>query len=117
RLSLALGALDGLVPPEPDDHLRVSLDLPEPVKVEAADRLREALSDFDRSQIFTIHGFAQRLLGQLGFRVRLPETLEPGDIDDVLLCQVASDVLVSHFAHNPLLDRPATPPEPPPPDH
>lgn len=111
RLSLTLSALEGLVPPEPDDHLRVILDLPEPVKVEAADRLREALSDFDRSQIFTIHGFAQRLLGQLGFRVRLPETLEPGDIDDVLLGQVASDVVVSHFAHNPFVEPPFTPTE------
>ena len=45
----------------------------------------EALTHFDRAQIFTIHGFAQRLLGQLGLRARLSPELEPGEPDELLL--------------------------------
>ena len=64
----------------------------------AAARLDEALTRFDRAQIFTIHGFAQRLLGQLGLRSRLPADLEPDVVDDLLLSQVAGDLVVARFA-------------------
>lgn len=101
RLALTLRALQGGDVAEHDDHLDVLLARPEPVRDEAVARLRKALTDFDRAQIFTIHGFAQRLLGQLGFRVRLAETLEPGEVDDLLLTQVASDLVVARFAHDP----------------
>lgn len=83
---------------ERDGHLDVLLELDAPQRKAVVGRLRRALNEFDRAQIFTIHGFAQRLLGQLGFRVRLPETLEPGEVDDLLLKQVASDLTVGRFA-------------------
>ena len=67
----------------------------------AARRLEQALTHFDDAQIFTIHGFAQRLLAQLGFRSRIPPDLEPGATDRQLLTQVASDALVARFANNP----------------
>ncbi len=68
----------------------------------AADRLDEALTRFDRAQIFTIHGFAQRLLGQLGLRSQLPADLDPDVVDDLLLTQVAGDLVVARFAdHDP----------------
>ena len=83
---------------EVDEHLEVLATLDPDARSTAAGRLRAALTDFDRAQIFTIHGFAQRLLGQLGFRVRLPETLEPGEVDDLVLSQVASDLVVARFS-------------------
>ncbi|HEX2153739.1 MAG TPA: UvrD-helicase domain-containing protein, partial [Acidimicrobiia bacterium] len=101
RLADSLRALDDGDREGTDDHLQVLLERPEPVRTEASARLRSALADFDRAQIFTIHGFAQRLLGQLGFMARLSETLQPGDVDDLLLNQVASDLVVSRFAHDP----------------
>ena len=66
----------------------------------AATRIREALTHFDRAQIFTIHGFAQRLLGQLGLRARLSHELEPGEPDELLLAQTASDLIVGRYAAN-----------------
>ncbi|MFP3882952.1 MAG: UvrD-helicase domain-containing protein [Actinomycetota bacterium] len=101
RLVMTLQALEGSPPDEPDEHLDVQLALPPDDRETAARRLRRALTDFDGAQIFTIHGFAQRLLGRLGFRVRLPETLEPGEVDDLMLTQVASDLVVARYAHNP----------------
>jgi exodeoxyribonuclease V beta subunit len=100
RLAMTLRALEGRPVTPWDDHLAVVMELVNPIRTEAIARLRTALTDFDRAQIFTIHGFAQRLLGQLGFRVRLPETLEPGEADDLLLTQVASDLVVARFADN-----------------
>src|SRR5690606_5823478 len=101
RLARTLTALTNGTTEPVDDHLAVLLERPEPVRREDAARIRAALTDFDRAQIFTIHGFAQRLLAELGFLARLPETLEPGDVDDLLLTQVASDLVVSRFAHAP----------------
>jgi exodeoxyribonuclease V beta subunit len=97
RMVDTLAALEGRPVTEIDRHLRVLLELDGPERQAAVGRLRRALTEFDRAQIFTIHGFAQRLLGQLGFRVRLPETLEPGQVDDLLLSQVASDLTVTRF--------------------
>lgn len=97
RMVDTLAALEGRPVAEVDRHLRVLLELGDRERQEAIGRLRRALTEFDRAQIFTIHGFAHRLLGQLGFRVRLPETLEPGEIDDLLLRQVAGDLTVTRF--------------------
>jgi exodeoxyribonuclease V beta subunit len=110
RMVETLATLDGTIfDGEPDEHLQVLLGLPPSEKTRAVDRLRSALSDFDRAQIFTIHGLAQRLLGQLGFRVRLSDTLEPGDVDTLTLTQTASDLIVDRFARNPQGD-PVLPP-------
>lgn len=110
RMVMSLRSLEGRPPPdETDSHLQVLFDLCPDEKRRAVERLRRALTDFDRAQIFTIHGFARRLLGQLGFRVRLPETLEPGEVDDLLLSQVAGDLVVDRFAHNPSGEEVLTP--------
>jgi len=85
-----------------DEHFRALRSLDPEV---AQRRLHAALSDFDRAQIFTIHGFAQRLLGQLGFRARLGDTLEPGEVDALVLRHAVSDLLVSRFiGDEPALD-------------
>ena len=54
-----------------DGHMRVLLDANPDQQGMYSDRLEEALTHFDRAQIFTIHGFALRLLQKLGFRSRL----------------------------------------------
>jgi exodeoxyribonuclease V beta subunit len=64
-------------------------------------RLAEAARRFDRAQIFTIHGFATRLLGKLGFRARLSPDSEPQTIDEHLLVHTASDLVASRYADNP----------------
>ena len=98
RLVTTEKALAGASPASPDDHLRYLLSLPEDQRAAARERLEAALAEFDQAQIFTIHGFAQRLLGQLGFRVRLPDDLVPGEVDDLIIRQAASDLVVSRFA-------------------
>ena len=84
-----------------DGYFQALLAVDPATKAAAARRLAVALAHFDDAQIFTIHGFAQRLLAQLGFRSRIPPDLEPGATDQQLLTQVASDALVARFAHNP----------------
>ncbi len=63
-----------------------------------AARIAVAITRFDRAQIFTIHGFASRLLAQLGLRARLSPDLEPDEIDETLLAEVAGDLVVGRFA-------------------
>ncbi|MFV2038780.1 MAG: UvrD-helicase domain-containing protein, partial [Acidimicrobiales bacterium] len=92
-----------------DRHLELLLGADEETRIAAVERLRDALTHFDAAQIFTIHGFAQRLMSHLGFRARLSEDLEPGEIDRLLLSQVASDLVVARFAHNPDNDELLTP--------
>lgn len=91
-------ALAGHTPADADDHLQFLHGLPSADLAVARQRLDEAIAEFDQAQIFTIHGFAQRLLGQLGFRARVPEDLVPGEVDDLALRQAASDLAVSRFA-------------------
>lgn len=98
RLAKSLGLLEGRHSPERDDYFDALATLAPPDRDLAVERLRDALTEFDKAQIFTIHGFAQRLLGGLGFRARLAETLEPGEIDDLMLRQVASDLVVARFS-------------------
>ena len=95
RLVATLRALEG-GPTDPNDiHVAVMLASDKGL---AETRIREALTHFDRAQIFTIHGFAQRLLGQLGLRARLSHELEPGEPDELLLAQTASDLIVGRYA-------------------
>jgi exodeoxyribonuclease V beta subunit len=79
-----------------DEHLRAVFEVATPVEVQR--RVRAALSGFDRAQIFTIHGFAQRLLAALGFGSRLPADLEPTGLDARMLAVAASDLAVGRWA-------------------
>ncbi len=98
RMVETLRALEGRRTGEVDEHMRVLLDAgPEDRKRRAA-RLGEALNGFDRAQIFTIHGFAMRLLRKLGFRSRLPADAAPGEVDEMLIRRAAGDLVVARFA-------------------
>ncbi|MDE0169280.1 MAG: UvrD-helicase domain-containing protein [bacterium] len=81
-----------------DDHMRLLLESPSRQQARHAKRLDRALTQFDRAQIFTIHGFAGRLLQKLGFRSRLPADLEPGEIDELVVRRAAGDLVVRLFA-------------------
>ena len=81
-----------------DEHMRVLLDTTPERRARYAGRLDEALTRFDRAQIFTIHGFSRRLLLRLGFRSRLAGDLAPGEIDELLVRRAASDLVVGRFA-------------------
>ena len=85
-----------------DEHMAVLVDVDAAARNVYAKRLVTALTRYDRAQIFTIHGFAQRLLRQLGFRSRLSPDIEPGEIDSLLLAQTASDLVVGRFATDPV---------------
>ncbi|MCE2529277.1 MAG: UvrD-helicase domain-containing protein [Acidimicrobiia bacterium] len=99
RMVTTLGALRGSQVGGPaDDHIRVLHDADRDSRRLYSERLEEALTHFDRAQIFTIHGFALRLLQQLGFRSRLSGDMEPREIDELLLRRAASDLVVDRFA-------------------
>ena len=99
RMVTTLGALRGSqADGQGDDHVRVLLDADRDRQQVYSERLEEALTHFDRAQIFTIHGFALRLLEKLGFRSRLSGDMEPREIDELLLRRAASDLVVDRFA-------------------
>lgn len=99
RMVDTLAALErGDAPGGADPHLDVLLDVSPEDRVRAQRHLAEALAHFDRAQVFTIHGFAHRLLGQLGFAARLSPEVEPGEVDDEVLAQAAGDLLVGRFS-------------------
>ena len=99
RMVTTLGALRGVqAGGAADDHISVLLDADRDRQRQYADRLEEALTHFDRAQIFTIHGFALRLLEKLGFRSRLSGDMEPREMDELLLRRAASDLVVGRFA-------------------
>ena len=99
RMVTTLGALRGSQAGGPDDdHVQVLLDADRDRQRLYSERLEEALTHFDRAQIFTIHGFALRLLEKLGFRSRLSGDMEPREIDELLLRRAASDLVVDRFA-------------------
>ena len=98
RMVETLRALEGRPAGPVDDHMRVLLDADAEELRRRADRLGQALNSFDRAQIFTIHGFAMRLLRKLGFRSRLPYDAAPGDIDEMLIRRAAGDLALSRFA-------------------
>ena len=98
RIVTTLSALRGSHAEPVDDHVCVLLDADPARQGEYSERLEEALAHFDRAQIFTIHGFALRLLEKLGFRSRLSGDMEPREIDELLLRRAASDLVVDRFA-------------------
>ena len=98
RMVDTLRALEGRPAGPVDDHMRVLLDAGAEELRRRAGRLGEALNSFDRAQIFTIHGFAMRLLRKLGFRSRLPSGAAPGDIDEMLIRRAAGDLALARFA-------------------
>ena len=98
RMVDTLAALEGTPPGVLDDHVKVLLEAPAGDRERYATRLADALTRFDRAQISTIDGFGQRLLRQLGFAARLSPDLEPGEVDDMLVAQVAGDLMVGRFA-------------------
>ena len=81
-----------------DDHIRVLLDADGTAREISIERLTEAVIRFDRAQIYTIHGFAIRLLAHLGFHARISPELEPIAVDTELVSQVVSDLIVARFA-------------------
>ncbi len=92
--ALSTGLRDAAV----DRHMQVLLDADDQSRERSIGRLGEAIARFDRAQIFTIHGFAIRLLAHLGFHARISADLEPVAVDAELMNQVVSDLIVSHFA-------------------
>ncbi len=101
RMVDTLRALAGAdTPSGTDEHMRVLLDVDPEIRDTYRSRLAEALTHFDRAQIFTIDGFARRLLSALGFRVRSSVDMKVGAVDDQLLVQVANDLMVKRFADN-----------------
>ncbi len=92
--ALTTGPPDGHV----DPHMQVLLDADEESRSRSVERLGEAITRFDRAQIFTIHGFAIRLLAHLGFHARISADLEPVAVDSELMDQVVSDLIVARFA-------------------
>ncbi len=98
RIVTTLGALRGSHVGPVDDHVSALLDADPDRQSEYSEQLEEALTHFDRAQIFTIHGFALRLLEKLGFRSRLSGDMEPREIDELLLRRAASDLVVGRFA-------------------
>ena len=81
-----------------DDHMALLAGAGPGERDLYSERLDEAVTRFDGAQIFTIDAFAFRLLRRLGFRSRLAPDLEPGEIDDLLIRQAASDLVVANFA-------------------
>ncbi|MFQ5555178.1 MAG: UvrD-helicase domain-containing protein [Acidimicrobiia bacterium] len=81
-----------------DEHLAVLLEASAERRELYCARIDAALTRFDRAQIFTIHGFAQRLLAHLGFRSRLSAGMEPGEVGHLLLRRAAADLIVARFA-------------------
>ncbi|MGQ0656750.1 MAG: exodeoxyribonuclease V subunit beta [Chromatiales bacterium] len=61
----------------------------DPRRAEA--RLRRALSEFDAAQIETIHGFCQRLLGELAFSAGMPFASEVLTDESEVLDRIARD--------------------------
>ncbi len=84
-----------------DDHMQWLADQSTVTSERARDRLERALTRFDRAQIFTIHGFAQRMLISLGFRSRLGGDLEPQDLDELLLRRAAEDLILGTLTEAP----------------
>ena len=98
RMVETLRALEGRLSGAADDHMQNLLAADAEELRRRARRLGEALTGFDRAQIFTIHGFAMRLLAKLGFRSRLGPAVSPGEVDETLIRRAAGDLVVARFA-------------------
>ncbi len=99
RLVETLAALEAGDEAKP--HLAVLVPADGVERERRAARVGTALTRFDRAQIFTIHGFAQRLISQLGFLSQMPADLDPGTVDDALVAQVIGDLVAGRFAAAP----------------
>jgi exodeoxyribonuclease V beta subunit len=91
--------LEGGVPPENDQIVRLLADAPDAERVARRDRLGKAIADFDAATIETTHGFCLQVLYGLG---------TAGDVDrqvtlveDVrdLMEEVVDDLYLRKFAH------------------
>ena len=98
RMVATLHALGANPKASADDHMSVLLGADRERQERYAARLDEALTHFDRAQIFTIHGFAVRLLHKLGFRSRLSADHKPREMDELLIRRASSDLVVGRFA-------------------
>ena len=78
RLTEAIHMLEKGIPPDADKPFEIHLWTTHR-HTDAADLLRGAVRNFDLTQIFTIHGFCQRMLGKNGFECQalFDTTLEP----------------------------------------
>ncbi len=97
RLVQVLDAAESGVVDADDLHMVALLEAGD--RAEIAERVFDALTNFDRAQIFTIHGFAHRLLGELGFGSRLAAELEPAAVDRKLVGEAAGDLVIGRYAH------------------
>ena len=84
-----------------DEHLQILLDGTAEMLEERRERVEAAIGAFDKANIHTIHGFAQRVLSGLGFYSRLPADVQPSEIDADLIRAAVSDALVGRFALDP----------------
>lgn len=84
RLTEAIQVLEQETRPDPSKFLETHLWTAHR-HTDAADLLRGAVRNFDLAQIFTIHGFCQRMLGKNGFECQalFDTTLEP-DLSDLV---------------------------------
>jgi exodeoxyribonuclease V beta subunit len=64
---------------------------------QAADRLQDALIDFDRAAIFTIHGFCQRILHENAFETGSLYDTELITEQETLLLEIAEDFWRKNF--------------------
>ncbi len=97
RLDEARRALSRETPPE-DPALRALHAVEPATRAARRDRLDAALSDFDRADISTIHGFCQRTLERFAFESDQAPGLEvAGDLAE-LREQIADDAMAATYA-------------------
>lgn len=103
RLRDALGVLRG--EPCKDEVLRRFLEAGESFG-DAAGRLKEALGDFDRAAIMTIHGFCRRVLKENAFESSTPFEMELVTSQELLKREVVEDYWrKSLYSESPLFVR------------
>jgi exodeoxyribonuclease V beta subunit len=90
RLIKTRDVLDGTAPAG-DDELLGHIAAAHPDPLEARRLLRQALVDFDRAGIFTIHGFCQRVLQENAFETASPFRAEMIEDQERILAEVVDD--------------------------
>jgi exodeoxyribonuclease V beta subunit len=99
RLVRARDALEGA--PSDDDELLGHIAAEHPDPHEARRLIRQALVDFDRAGIFTIHGFCQRVLYENAFETGSPFNAEMIPDPERILAEVVDDFWRLHVAVEP----------------
>ncbi|MCU0558864.1 MAG: exodeoxyribonuclease V subunit beta [Desulfobacterales bacterium] len=89
RLVTARDVLDGA--PAGDDELLAHLAAEHPDPPAARRLLHQALVDFDRAGIFTIHGFCQRVLHDNAFETQSPFSTRMIEDQERILAEVVDD--------------------------